>query len=68
MDYIKLYQNSAPGQLFKGKSGYYIKPMQYTEHDKFTTEGGLIDIFTGDIVHYSHLLPLKKISHLEIMW
>ena len=44
---------------------YYIKPIQ---DERYHLEGMVIDLFTGEVIHYSHLKELHEVSKNSIMW
>lgn len=61
------YKEAKEGQLFQTDRNVWVKPSQ----DELF-EGMLVDIFTGSVLHYSHLSfmssKFEPISHNEVIW
>jgi hypothetical protein len=53
-----------PGQLFRKDYHYYVKLDDSNIH--YDIENMVVDIITGEMMHYSCILPLQPISLTDI--
>jgi hypothetical protein len=68
MTEVNTYDRWSPGTLFEGGGtslDYWIKPEQ---NASYHLEGMLINLFTGQVVHHSHVDNLTPTYGFNIQW